>query len=374
MKKKETQPSEEGLIKSIKSKIFNLYTLTSLVIYPFVMDANNRGRMIQTNLAKFFVDYGISMFDFGTRITGIYEFTNMFKTQVAVKDGVVFVMNIKEFDGIAPELLNIQVPIWQKTKAKKILQEYLLEQRPQGVLNGCRSIPRSLVNQTQYVRQEVYDYVANIFERMVNDKDWYNESGKRYKESILLHGEPGTGKTNLYMHFASKYNLNVYTHSPQGFVQEFNEILELAQSDDRLPLLVLIEDIHAIQEFLLPEYKSTNINVHGDLNGEEFSYSKFINCLDGAEALHNIIVCLSTNHIDQMIPSITRRGRVDHKIELKPLSSKELSEFVATEHQEFIGGFEDSTWCIANIPDLKRCDTEDEIGVLASWLDDEKQH
>lgn len=375
-------PKQNSFIGDFKSKFFNLQTLRSIFTYRMNVYKTQHGSSATAPyVSMFFRQYEIPLFDFGCRIKSVHSFSKMSGVRIAVHDGCWFLLMVGEEDLLKKESIDIYTPIWQRDKAKKVLRQFFLDNRKVGCYisphtvkhNETGKIDTVLSTQTQYVRPDVYNYLDKHFKRMLEDKEWYKANQKRYKETFLLHGEPGTGKTSLYMHFAAKYKLNVFRCTPREFVEEFSWILLYAKDDDRMPLMVLIEDLDACDELVKLEFKK-GYGDNAPRREEEFNYSTFINALDGAKPLNNVIVGLSTNYLDRLIPSVTRRGRVDHKIELTPLTSVEIGEFVGGEHSGFIGTFPNNAFSISNIPDMRRCETQADLTELAEWLKEDSKH
>lgn len=374
-KNQRKEQKEETFLKDVKSKMLSLDNVVRYGTHKFTIPTNRQP--LNYFVDKFFKDHGFKSFDFETKIKSAKLFSQSIGQRVAFVDGVLFFMLKREEDILSKESLTIYCPIWQRTKAKEILQEFFLASRVRGIiiensrrLNGGTKIKKELATQEQFVRPDVYNYLDKLFKRMCTDKDWYLSNQKRFKETILLHGTPGTGKTSIFMHFAAKYNLNVAITTPYSFVIDFENLRSHAEDDERAPLLVLIEDIDACEELVTKEFKSKFSDNPIDINAE-FNYSTFINTLDGAQPLNNMIVCLSTNYKHKLISSVTRRGRVDHDIHITPLTSAEIAARVTTEQREYIATFPDNTFSISNITDLRYCKTKQEIDELAHWLKNE---
>ncbi len=371
--KAEKKEDTDSFLVKMRKKVISLDTLLKYGTFRFKFQMGKSTEHIRY-LKMFFAEHGIEGFDFECQVKTIYNFNRLQGQRIAIVDGVVFFMIQEEGDNIRTESLTLYTPIWQREEAGKILRRELLKYRPlrQLIYNGgygrkTQPYEEYIGKQQQYVRPDVYEYVDRIFKRMVNEKEWYLESGKEYKETFLLHGAPGTGKTSLYMHFAGLHDLNVLITDPADFSIKIESIIERAKQDTRKPLMVLIEDIDSCNELLLQEFKTPNH--HGLVSeGGEFTYSTFINALCGAHKLYNMIVCLSSNYKEKLIPSIYRAGRVDHQLDIIPLSSAEIAEHVNTELSEYINSFPDETFAIANIIDLKHCKTKEEIDNLVKWL------
>lgn len=373
MQSKVNDQSNESNLTRLRNKVFSLETLLKFGTFKFNFQVKNGVGVQISYLHKFFKDNEVSIYDFECNVKSIYNFSKMHGQRLAIVEGVFFFMNKIPADALKSESIIVYTPIWQREKAKEILKREMLANRPIRTITSSRGrksgYSKELATKEQFVRSDVYDHFDRIFDRMVNDKAWYENNGRRYKETFLLHGEPGTGKTSLFMHFGAKHDLNVYSVTPASFVNEINELLSLAKQDDRFPLLVLIEDIDSCEELILKEFKSKNFSDQ-PISESEFTYSTFINTLDGAIALENMIVCMSTNYKHKLIPSVYRAGRVDHQLDVTPLTSEEIAAHVNTEQSSYIASLPDSTFSIANIVDLRYCKTIEEIDELAKWIKD----
>lgn len=363
-------------------EIVNAKNLVNICTYRIKLHQEMGGTtaMLRRTLMKFFFENGIKALDFEGRLISHKTISIRSGWKMAKVDGVHFAFRNEDEDALRKGVITIYVPIWQREKAKRILLDYLSENRPQGHVesydNGrnsrTRGLDLNLATQTQFVRDDIYEYIDRHFKRMIFERDWYTENRKRHKETFLLFGLPGTGKTSLYMHFASKYIMNVKICTPRSFVENFTDIAAQAEEDDRKPLLVLIEDIDACEELVRPEHRTVNVSVNTG-EKDEFTYSTFINRLDGGEPPTNMIICMSTNRKDVLIESVTRRGRVDHSLEMIPLNMPEIAEHVKGEHQDYIASLPPSTFSISNIIELRYCETIKEIDAFAKWVAEEKQ-
>ncbi len=373
---KEPTPAEEKntLLGKFKKKVFSTDTLLKFGTFRFNFTVDGFGTNHIFYLEKFFLEHEIKFYDFECNVREPYGFNKMHGQRLAIVEGVYFFMNKIEQDVTRRSSLVVYVPIWQREQAKTILQREMLKHRPARMLyntsNDYVGEPYTvdLQDMEQFVRPDVLEYVLSIFRRMIENKDYYRKSGKRYKETFLLHGAPGTGKTNLFMHCLAHFDMNVYSCTPRSFVNMVDYIRKQAKQDTRFPVVVLIEDIDSCEELLLQQYKTKITSDSPMINDSEFSYSTFINAVDGAERLDNVILCMSTNHKEKLISSIYRQGRVDHQLDMLPLTSKEISERVNTEHSEYIASFPDNTFAIANIIDLRYCKTKEDIDKLIAWI------
>lgn len=209
----------------------------------------------------------------------------------------------------------------------------------------------------QFVRDEDYDIVDSAFKSMLEGPDSYEERNKAFKETILLYGAPGTGKSTLIRHFAAKYKLDLIVADPSAITS--GPFLN-ARSRDQLPVIILMEDIDSAK-FLCKEQTETLIDSTVD-------YGTFINWLDGLQPLDNVIIFLTTNYIDKIIPSVIRGGRVNRKLEMKPLMIKEINDFLDPKWHKVSSTYKDGDITVAMIPDLRVASNEEEFHHLVKIL------
>lgn len=157
----------------------------------------------------------------------------------------------------------------------------------------------------QFVDIETYNEVDTLFKRMINDKAWYVDHHKAHKETILFTGPPGTGKSTLVRHMASKYGLDIYTMTPK-------QLRPTSQIGGGKQLtLILLEDIDAYR-MLCNEVEDEDDGTKGfTTRRSESTYNTFINFLDGVLPLDNVIIVMTTNYPERLKESVTRKGRVD---------------------------------------------------------------
>lgn len=158
----------------------------------------------------------------------------------------------------------------------------------------------------------------------IQDKDWYLKMGISYKLGIVLHGEPGTGKTSLVKAMATELDRSLYTLNI-GLLSD-TSFINAVRSIPRGSILSL-EDIDCAKTTGKRTDKENKPKK--DAMDEVFglSLSTFLNVLDGVIPLNDVIVVMSTNHIDKIDPAILRKGRTDFSIEVKPLDSNAISRF-----------------------------------------------
>lgn len=145
-------------------------------------------------------------------------------------------------------------------------------------------------------------------ETFLDGEAMFRQLNIQYKKVFLIHGVPGTGKTSLVRALAAEYKMPIaYLNLNDMTDGSLFMAMQEASGKDECTI-VLIEDVDA--QGCLQD------RANGGKSGGYLTLSGFLNALDGATPLHNVIVVMTTNHVDSLDPAIRRRGRVDVEVEL----------------------------------------------------------
>jgi hypothetical protein len=108
-----------------------------------------------------------------------------------------------------------------------------------------------------------------------------------------LYGPPGTGKTTLIHTIASHYSMNIATLSFDRHMSD--RVFKTSLKKIPIHTVLCLEDI----DCLFKEDRKSS---------ESFiTFSGIINALDGLTKLRNLIVFVTTNHIEKLDPALKRR-------------------------------------------------------------------
>lgn len=231
---------------------------------------------------------------------------------------------------------------------KQVMEEYRTHIKnkrfQQAVYQNMNSQKGSEWEQVSYQPKELHDkivlygndkdYLLREVNHFIKEKQWYIDNGYQYKLGILLHGEPGCGKTSIIrlISYLTRRNTHYLRLSQIKDENQFNDLLKPKNISLENTVLVL-EDIDCQKlvhkrEQPKPEVKpieqqAININLGGDAektrdrDQSPLNLDTLLNVLDGILTTSGQIVIMTTNHKEILDPALIRPGRIDVDLELK---------------------------------------------------------
>ena len=153
-----------------------------------------------------------------------------------------------------------------------------------------------------------YDSIKNELIQicdMIHNKDVYEKLGAKLPQGVLIHGEPGLGKTLMAKCFIEECGLETYTvrrnRGNDDFVGLITDVFEKAK--ENAPALIFLDDMD----------KFANED-EAHRNAEE--YVAVQSGIDEVKG-YGVFVLATANCIRNLPQSLLRSGRFDRKIEVK---------------------------------------------------------
>lgn len=233
---------------------------------------------------------------------------------------------------------NILKDILVKLLANNEIYGFLTMEAKPNYWSTTRCKARNL--NTVITSNDVGNEILMFIREFSESKDWYVNRGIPYKTSVMLYGPPGTGKTSIIKAIATEtkrklyvINLNTVTDS------SFSDLVCSIRPDSILAL----EDVDCIGSFKSrlghnevteepaigneTNSKPVNPDDAGSEKSNRLNLSTVLNVIDGVKELNDLVIIMTTNHIENIDPAILRKGRTDLSIEVKQLDSEAVNKY-----------------------------------------------
>lgn len=155
--------------------------------------------------------------------------------------------------------------------------------------------------------------IKEIIELSLKDPELLVEIGIKPSKGLLLHGEPGTGKTLLAKAVAAATDSTFIEVVGSELVQKFigegaklvHEMFELAR--EKAPSIIFIDELDAIAATRI------EIGTSGEREVQR-TFMQLLSEIDGFNNLENVKIIGCTNRKDILDPAVLRPGRLDRLI------------------------------------------------------------
>lgn len=173
-------------------------------------------------------------------------------------------------------------------------------------------------------------YEDDILQKTIDDikdlekqEDFYTKFNIPYKKCYLLEGPPGTGKTSFVQAVATVFNAEIYTLSLSGVDDQTLHNLLSKLSKTKTFKVLLLEDIDSLKTL----HKRTDDTSEKEKPGT-LSLQGYLNSFGGVIPLKNLIIFITTNHVEKLDPAVIRPGRVDKILHIGALSDQAIREYI----------------------------------------------
>jgi hypothetical protein len=156
------------------------------------------------------------------------------------------------------------------------------------------------------------DRIINYLSDFLTHKEAYVKADIPFRTGILLHGEPGSGKSSTALAIANALKMNVFIIPITSLLNDES----LSDCFGAIPpnSIVVLEDIDIAK----------GVKDRDEDNDKGVTMQGMLNVLDGFQSPPGVITIMTTNRLDVLNPAIIRPGRVDLFEELDCLDTYQL--------------------------------------------------
>jgi chaperone BCS1 len=221
---------------------------------------------------------------------------------------------------------------------KKLTEQFIVRKNPYNHYFTYRedywakeNIIRNRPLESVAVDESIVHNIKNDITHFGNNEGWFVAKGVPYKLTYMLHGTPGTGKTSLIKAIACHFKKDIYIINLNAMTDSrLTDALDFTKPG----AIVVMEDIDCVKSSSDRTVKDNNKS--DSIMPDFLSLSGLLNALDGLRSLHNVIIFMTTNHLNKLDKALYRPGRVDRVIELGEVSPdrvRSYSNYIFPEHK-----------------------------------------
>lgn len=212
------------------------------------------------------------------------------------------------------------------------------------------------------LKKEIKDSLVNNMQYFFDNREWYEKRGLAYKQTNVLHGVPGTGKSSTIKALASHFGRNICNIDMDMMS---NMSFESAMATVPKNSIVLIEDFDSCSSTHSRTGANMALKAKGDLSSKvvsvsvddgkpkpseeqtprsaladfasefpQLTLSKILNVMDGVVSLDGTVIFLTTNHLEKIDSAVIRKGRVDNIFEIPYMEDTEIREYIGLMYGE----------------------------------------
>jgi hypothetical protein len=176
-----------------------------------------------------------------------------------------------------------------------------------------------------FVESRIRKELCESIHKFADSVEWYRKHQIPYHFGILLHGNPGTGKSSIVQAICNEIPSDIVVIQPGELWDALEEGIFANYRDLSRHLIVVIEDIDTN---VLAKRRTRKDDEFMKRESDPELLGKLLNYIDGLGSPDGCIWIMTTNHLDKLDPALTRPGRIDLNFEIGYVSDETFAQFM----------------------------------------------
>ena len=181
---------------------------------------------------------------------------------------------------------------------------------------------------TLYLQKQDQSRLLTCLNNFKHHKKLLQDLGFPHKLGVLLHGEPGTGKSATILAIASYLQKDLYYVDLKTIKcnSDLKKVVDHILTINLQGGIIVFEDIDANTSIVHSRDKTveaSTTSVCGDAESE-LTLDFFLNILQGTLTRDDMVFIITTNYVERLDAALIRDGRIDVNIEMKLCNEYQL--------------------------------------------------
>lgn len=240
---------------------------------------------------------------------------------IKVPNGNSFLVNVSQDMKLVPgdkvfvEQKNLNVIRKHNSFTDKDVEKFVIIEKPKVSWDEIGGLEKEI------------EEIKEVIELPLTKPELFKKVGITPPKGVLLHGEPGTGKTLLAKAVAASTNATFIEIVGSELVQKFigegaklvKDVFKMAK--EKAPAILFIDEIDSIAS------QRIELGTSGEREVQR-TFMQLLAEIDGFKNLDGVKIIGCTNRKDILDPAILRPGRLDRLIEVSPPTKEGIKEIL----------------------------------------------